>query len=439
MIRSAASGTTRAMTAKTTHPSRRRRFRKILLGLCALAALIVALGLFGSRLLRGALIPSEPFSAQTPGPAPDYTRSEAWAALPSRKDGADVLPLPKSEDRQARADADVFFLHAGANMTSRWNQAVDQWLVRNLVDAAMMPMLASAFNGCCRVYAPRFRQEAILRNPALEAERQKAVAFAYEDVRRAFRHYLEHDNGGRPLIVAGANSGGRHGLRLLIEEVAGKPVQKQLVAAYLVATHVDAAAREQLGTISICDAPDQIGCVNVYSAVGRQMHARWPPPPERRGDACVNPLSWRADGRHVPRTHNPASIAGATRSVLLGAVAEPKAMPPMADAQCLDGQLVVTPNELLADSYQPGGPGDYHSLNIQLFYGSIRDNAIARTRAFLQRRTELAHCPPEAETATELAAEHARLPADGCSAGAPTNMPGSLGNFWPGALPAALR
>jgi hypothetical protein len=418
------------MTPKTTHPSRPRRFRRILLGFCAVAALILALGLFGSRLLRGALIPSEPFSAQTPGPAPDYTRSEAWAALPSRKDGADVRPLPKSEDRQALAEADVFFLHAGANMTSRWNQAVDQWLVRNLVDAAMMPMLASAFNGCCRVYAPRFRQEAILRNPALEAEREKAVAFAYEDVRRAFR---------RPLIVAGANSGGRHGLRLLIEEVAGKPVQKQLVAAYLVAANVDAAAREQLGTISICDGPDQTGCVNVYSAVGRQLHARLPPPPERRGDACVNPLSWRADGRHVPRTHNRAGIAGATRSVLLGAVAEPKAVPAMADAQCLDGQLVVTPNELLADSYQPGGPGDYHSLNIQLFYGSIRDNAIARTKAFLQRRTELAHCPPEAEGAPKLAAEHARLPADGCSASAPTDVPGSLGTYWPGALPAALR
>ena len=64
--------------------------------------------------------------------------------------------------------------------------------------------------------------------------------------------------------------------------------------------------RAQLGTISICDGPDQTGCVNVYSAVGRQLHTRQPPPPERRGDACVNPLSWRADGRHVPRTHNRA-------------------------------------------------------------------------------------------------------------------------------------
>lgn len=425
-------------------PSWGRRVRRFLLVPLAVVA-VLALALAGLRphlrgLITAALTPSEPFAAQTPGPAPDYGRAENWAALPDRPDGADRVWLPGTKDRQGEAEADVFFLYAGSNLTARWNQAVDHWLVTRMVDGALMPLLASVFNGCCRIYAPRYRQEAILRNPAFEDDRKRAVAFAFEDVRRAFRHYVEHENDGRPLVIAGANSGARHALRLLIEEVAGTPLQQRLVAAYLVAAGVDAEAREQLGSIPICSAPEQTGCVSVYSAIGRQLHEQDPPPPERRDGACVNPLSWRADGEHVGREHNSAGI-NTQFSLFFGGEARVRVVPQMADAQCQDGRLLVTPTARLADLYQPFGPGDYHSLNIQLYYQSLRDNARARVEAFQTRQGATAECPP-GERRRALAGPHpgpVHLTADGCAAAAPSKLPGSLGSHWPGALPAALR
>ena len=43
---------------------------------------------------------------------PDYTQSEAWAALPTKEDRADKTPLKSNIiEKQTDAKADVFFLH----------------------------------------------------------------------------------------------------------------------------------------------------------------------------------------------------------------------------------------------------------------------------------------------------------------------------------------
>ena len=61
-----------------------------------------------------------------------------------------------------------------------------------------------------------------------------AFELAYSDVLRAFDYYLAHENHGRPFILASHSQGSLHALRLIQERLAGKPLQKQLVAAYLI-------------------------------------------------------------------------------------------------------------------------------------------------------------------------------------------------------------
>jgi hypothetical protein len=42
---------------------------------------------------------------------PDYTRTETWAALPSKEDAADKIPLKSNlTDKQSEAKADVFYI-----------------------------------------------------------------------------------------------------------------------------------------------------------------------------------------------------------------------------------------------------------------------------------------------------------------------------------------
>ena len=54
-----------------------------------------------------------------------------------------------------------------------------------------------------------------------------------EDVREAFRYYLEHFNGGRPFVLAGHSQGARCVLELLKEEM-NDSLYGRLVAAYVV-------------------------------------------------------------------------------------------------------------------------------------------------------------------------------------------------------------
>jgi hypothetical protein len=308
----------------------------------------------------------------TPPPSPDYADSRAWAALPVTEDAADRALVPGTADQQATAVADVFFLYAGSNWSLRWNAPLDHWLVRFLVDGALMEQWASVFNGCCRVYAPRYRQEAIAYPPGHEAEHRRSIEVAAEDIRAAFRHYLTNYSGDRPFIVAGAQSGGRHALRLLIDEVAGKPVRRRLVAAYIAGARIDAAAREALVDIPVCEAATQTGCVNVWSAIGRQAENV----ELRDGEACVNPLTWRADEAHAPKELNLGMIGGR-----FWGAGQPQFDSGLIDAQCRGGWLWVTPPEGRW-LWQPGGPGDYHIQNYTFFFANIRDNALERVKSF---------------------------------------------------------
>jgi hypothetical protein len=336
----------------------------------ALAALLVAIGAERRAAVLGAVI------SDLAPPAPDYASPAAWAARPERADAADVALVPGTRDGQADAAADVFYLHAGANWTLRWNAAVDHRLLAYLVDGPFMERFASVFNGCCRVFAPRYRQEALL-GPAGE-RRDRATELAYTDVRAAFRHYLAHDNAGRPIVIAGSQSGGRHALRLLIDEFAGRPLRAQLVAAWLVGARVDAEARAKLGDIPICDDPLQLGCVNVWNAAGRQAKQRL----EARDAACVNPLSWRADGAHVPRERNRGSLSSPGWG--RGSV---RFHTGLVDAQCEGGWLWVTPPANDADYWQSEGPGDYHIYSYAFYFADLRENAIARVARFAGRRS----------------------------------------------------
>lgn len=311
-----------------------------------------------------------------PPPAPDYADPVAWAALPDRADKADASLIPGASDQQASAEADVFFLYAGSNWTRHWNAPIDHWLVRWLVDGPLLEQWASAFNGCCRVYAPRYRQEAIGWPSSEPALHERSVTLAYEDVRAAFARYLAAQNAGRPIVIAGAQSGARHAVRLLIDEFAGKPLRGQLVAAYVPGAHIDAELRAQLGDIPLCTAPTATACVNVWNATGRQAFAKLEPIDE----ACVNPLSWRADENLAPPELNLGSVGGR-----LWGDGPTRFGVGLIDAQCLHGRLWVTPPERRW-FWQPGGPGDFHIQNYTFFFANIRENASARVRAFLAQR-----------------------------------------------------
>ena len=185
--------------------------KKFLIGL---GALVVVLGVFGF-IYRGPLMmavgfyymaPGHDFTEQAPAPAPDYTKDTSWAALPGREDSADVIPTGLTLDVNAKVAVDVFFVHPTTFISpSNWNQPLDNDRANEITDSWVMRDQASVFNGCCDVYAPRYRQATLysFTDTSEVKNGEQALELAYGDVKTAFKYFVDNHNEGRPFILAG--------------------------------------------------------------------------------------------------------------------------------------------------------------------------------------------------------------------------------------------
>jgi hypothetical protein len=317
-------------------------------------------------------------------PAPDYAQSAAWLALPGRNGIERSTPPGFAAVDEKTAPADVFFIHPTMYLKNDvWNAAYD---VAGAYNAPVLLGQVSAFSGCCRMYAPHYRQASLqgLNN-------SQAVALAYSDVARAFRYYIAHFNHGRPFIIASHSQGTAHAVRLLQDEILGTPLQKQLVAAYTVGAYTPS----NFGTVGlpICASADQTGCVVSWNTsqkgrTGAFLLTRdkvyWWQGRERRSGllaaVCVNPLTWTEAGRagvsandgSLPFPHAPfptsATMLAPLATHLTGAV-------------CKDGLLDVDLPWRAPSGFRDALSlmfGSFHKSDYGLFYANIRANAVLR-------------------------------------------------------------
>ena len=346
--------------------------KKLLVGGPIVVALLIGTGYIyrADLMLLGLtfMVPGHAFSDVPSPAAPDYTNPAHWAALPERDDLADTLAVGAT-DLQATAAVDVFFVHP-TTFVSRdaWNQSLDDTTTNETTDQMVMQGQASAFNACCRVYAPRYRQ-ATLASFFVEGDSApQALDLAYSDVVAAFRYYLATFNRGRPFVLAGHSQGSRHLDFLLAEEIAGTALAEQMVAAYPIGFELDGS-----NGIAICQTATQTGCQVTWNSVGPRAGSLFASP----DNICVNPLTWSTDGAHAPHEAN------------LGAVnfdGSDAHEPGAADAQCREGRLRVS--EIRSDHYtlMPLGRDNFHIYDYALFYVNVRQNAQARVDAYLRER-----------------------------------------------------
>jgi hypothetical protein len=367
--------------------------REIAVGRSVRVALVLALALAAAgalaalnvgALVRYAMTPGVPFDAQPPPAAPDYADPRSWSALPERDDAGDAAPPGAPALDPRLAPADVFYVHPTSYLGSRGNAPTDDPELNGATDRVATRIQASAFNACCAVYAPRYRQAngtAFLR-PSADGER--ALALAWSDVRRAFHDFQARRGAGRPFLLAGHSQGSVLAERLLVEVISGSPHRDRLVAAYLPGGALSAQGlRERAPDVPPCRAPADLHCVAAWDARG----AGYAPGefemvrPDARERLCTNPLTWRADGAPAPAELN------------LGAVFlesdDPAPRPGFADAQCAGGTLVVrrigvAPRDLpsrILDRVL--GEGNHHAIEYQIFFMNLRENAAVRVAAFL--------------------------------------------------------
>lgn len=304
--------------------------------------------------------------------APDYFDPNSWAALPTKMDPADRTPVDTMKDNQANAPADVFFLHPTTYTSKRgnqpWNASTFDLKLNERTDNYPILYQASLFNAAGRIYAPRYRQahlSAYFVPDTITAK--QAFEVAYSDVKRAFEFYLQHYNQNRPIIIASHSQGTTHAKRLLRAFFDGKPLQKQLVAAYLVGMPVE---ENYFQHIKPCDSPDGTGCFVSWRAYQKNNF----PPYHKPGEKIIvtNPLKWALDTVYVSKDKNLGGVLLKYNEIV----------PQVSDAQIHDGFLWLT---------KPKFPGsffwrtpNYHAGDYNLFYLNVRYNAVQRVEAFLR-------------------------------------------------------
>ncbi|HSM95095.1 MAG TPA: DUF3089 domain-containing protein, partial [Rhizomicrobium sp.] len=196
---------------------------------------LVMLGVAALCLGDVSLAAEDAFDPAATPPAPDYAQAGAWAALPGMNNPTDVAPPGETIADPRTAPVDVFFIYPTSFFSpGQWNAAIDDAATNKRTDDGSLRNQASAFNGCCAIYAPRYRQMALRGFVHHTPAADQAMDVAYSDVKRAFEYYLEHYNHGRPFIIAGHSQGARHARTLLADMIDGTKLQNQLVAAYVV-------------------------------------------------------------------------------------------------------------------------------------------------------------------------------------------------------------
>jgi hypothetical protein len=320
-------------------------------------------------------------------PAPDYASPAAWAALPERPGRA--ADRPEGVPAATRAEAPVFFVHPTTDLSpTSGNARFDAGgEVGARVDGVVLRFQAAVFNGCCRIYAPRYRQATLHAVTANSAADYAADDLAYQDVSRAFSEFLRREPDG-PFLVAGHSQGAIHVLRLLEERIVHTPLKGRLVAAYDIGVALPAAI-ESLG-LPICRRADDTGCVISWNTVRRGHDDRrrresaviwWDgryQPVAGRPLVCVNPLSWRL-AADAPAAANLGAVYGEGRGRPI-----PPPVVALTGAWCEDGLLGV--DVPLRERRHFGDlltlTGVYHDFDYGLFYMNLRENAARRAAAW---------------------------------------------------------
>lgn len=237
----------------------------------------------------------------------------------------------------------------------------------------------------CRMYAPYYRQ-AVLADydlPANEAE--PYFNLAYKDVRAAFVYYMQHENNGRPFVLAGFSQGAEMCLRLLKEFGNEDFVKNNMVACYAIGWRFTPQEAEKYPYIKPAKCADDLGKVIIFNSEAPEVTSSLMVPHGEKS-FCINPLNWRTDGTMADKALN----SGACFTDYSGSI---KREVPQLTGCCIDterGVLKVT--DIDKKQYPPVlsifTDGIYHLYDYQFFYRNLQQNVGLRIKTFMEERQE---------------------------------------------------
>jgi len=241
----------------------------------------------------------------------DYSKAESWLCRPGQHDACAVdltttviAPDGKLSRETWAADPDApidcFYVYP----TVSTDPAPNSDMVADDAERNVIRQQFARFASKCQPYAPMYRQITLAGlRPILAGSGTLDHGIQYDDVRDAWKYYLEHENRGRGVVLVSHSQGSFIFLRLIREEIDGKPAQARMVSAILLGTTMEVPkGKDVSGTfqhIPLCHSASQTGCVITYAS----FRSTVPPP--------ANTLFGKVtDAGMTAACTNPAALGG---------------------------------------------------------------------------------------------------------------------------------
>jgi hypothetical protein len=421
--------------------------RKFLYVIAAIILLILAAGvvyqLFPGWVARTAFVPSAEFKQQVAVAPNAYDDPKMWFARPgidgdpsawrpaaegSTPDSAEarsrdqLIPSAGAAETTAppvpKGDAAVFFVHPTSYYSrSSWNAPLADRDSDHRANLFVQGM-ASAFADAGDIWAPRYRQAtlgAFLAEDRVTAG--KAIDAAYRDVEEAFDAFVAAQPRNKPIILAGHSQGALHLTTLLKNKIAGTPLAKRIVAAYVIGWPISLDTDMAALGLPACQTADQKGCIlgwatfadpadpeMVTSAYDGTIGFDGRPRADTRM-LCTNPLTGTPDAAAAPEAN--LGTLKPTEGFKSGSLIAGKI-----GAKCDDtrgllmiGDADVAKNYVVAGYVLPGN--NYHVYDITLFWANVRADALRRLATFEGKPSPV---PPAAEPVARAETATAQAP-----------------------------
>jgi hypothetical protein len=327
--------------------------------------------------LAGSLFCVECVCAQTPPAASqapvapsetDYSKPAVWLCLPGREDSCTVNQdativgvdgkLKHEAYHAAKAPAiDCFYVYPTVSNEPTGNSD----LIINREEKSVVLQQFARFGSKCRLFAPMYRQVTLtgLRSMLSGTPMKADPDLGYSDVLAAWRYYLDHENKGRGFVLVGHSQGSSVLLRLIKEEIDGKPIQKQLLSAILMGTYLAVPKGADVGGafqhIPLCHSKTQTGCAIAFA----DFRANVPPPSSSRLSAASGTRFGIVQGEGMQAACvNPAALGGGSGKLdaylsarRVGAAGDAAASPASwtTPEQTIDTPFVKVPGLLTAE------------------------------------------------------------------------------------------
>jgi hypothetical protein len=298
-------------------------------------------------------LPAEP--EKVPLAHVDYSDTRNWLCHPDMSEGnacdVDLTATAIAEDGTTAIEEtyvadepafDCFYYYPTVSL----DQTPNSDLIAGVEELNVVENQFARYGEHCRLFAPMYRQATLLslRTAMATGKGTADEEMRWADIVDSWNYYLEHDNKGRGVVLVGHSQGAGMILRLLKEEIIGKPVQDRVISAHAIGTLANVDADGTFGGMPVCTEPGQAGCFISYlsfrAEAGPDAESNFGKITETGERAiCTNPAALSGDGTALD-TYMPNKPFGRITTTDYGAVVTTPfiKLPGLLSAECLSNE-----------------------------------------------------------------------------------------------------